>query len=52
MKKDELRIKESHRKESEQGKTSRKRLRAKRKGLGDREKEREGLECGYGICDT
>ena len=52
MKKDESRIKESSRKASEQGKTSRKRLRAKRKGFGDKEEEREGVVYGYGICDT
>ena len=52
VKKDESRIKESNHKASEQGKTSRKMLRAKRKGFGDREKEREGLVHGYGICDS
>ena len=50
-KKDISRIKESCRKESDKGKSSRKRLRAVRKGFGDKEKEREGVVYGPGICD-
>ena len=42
-KKDISRIKESCRKESDKGKSSRKRLRAIRKAFGDKEKEREEL---------
>ena len=50
-KKDISIIKESCRKESDKGKASRKRLRAVRKGFGDKEKEREGVVYGPGICD-
>ena len=51
-KKDISRIKESCRKESYKGKSSRKRLRAVRKGFGDKEKEREVVVYGPGICDS
>ena len=49
-KKDEGRIKECFRKQSEKGKASRKRHRAIRKGFGDKDKENEGLVYGAGIC--
>ena len=51
-KKDELRVKESNRKVCVKGKSARKRLRAIRKGFGDKEKEKEGEVYGAGICDT
>ena len=51
-KKDISRIKESCQKESDKGKSSRKRLRAVRKGFGDKEKEREGVVYGPGISDS
>ena len=51
-KKDDSRIKECNRKASDKGKTSRKRLRAIRKGFADKVKEKEVLVYGSGICDT
>ena len=39
-------------KESDKGKSSRKRLRAVRKGFGDKEKEGEGVVYGPCICDS
>ena len=51
-KKDEERIKECNRKHGEKGKASRKRHRAIRKGFGDKEKEKEGVVYGAGMCDT
>ena len=46
-KKDELRVKESNHKVCEKGKSARKRLRAVRKGFGDKDKEKEGVVYGY-----